>query len=143
MRSTLYLSALLCKINLHYLRDRHEKLFQAPQGHVDAMIIFRITSLMAFVCLDLLTHAWKECTHQLQLALPWGSRHLFSPELPGKDVMILLLFSAAAESVRGSEEQPAARTLYTSFNIAICTERIVDRGSACMNLRANIHTTSK
>ena len=32
----------------------------------------------------LLSHAWKECAHQL--ALPWGTRHLISPELAGKDV---------------------------------------------------------
>ena len=30
------------------------------------------------VLLDLLMHAQKECTHQL--ALPWGTRHLISPE---------------------------------------------------------------
>ena len=34
-------------------------------------------------------HAQKECTHQL--ALPWGTRHLISPELAGKDAMILLV----------------------------------------------------
>ena len=31
----------------------------------------------------------KQCQHQL--ALPWGTRHLISPELAGKDVLILLL----------------------------------------------------
>ena len=39
----------------------------------------KMTSL---VLLGLLTHAQKECTHQL--ALPWGTRHLISPELAGK-----------------------------------------------------------
>ena len=39
--------------------------------------------------LGLLTHAQKECTHQL--ALPWGTRHLTSPKLAGKCVMILIL----------------------------------------------------
>ena len=39
--------------------------------------------------LSLLTHDQKEYTHQL--ALPWGTRHLISPKLAEKDVMILLL----------------------------------------------------
>ena len=39
--------------------------------------------------LSLVTHAEKECPHQL--ALPWAPRHLISPELAGTDVMILLL----------------------------------------------------
>ena len=34
-------------------------------------------------------HAEKEYTHQL--ALPWGTRHLISPDLAGKDVMDFLL----------------------------------------------------
>ena len=39
-----------------------------------------------------LTHAQKECTHQL--ALPWGSRHLISPALAGKDVIMILFLQA-------------------------------------------------
>ena len=46
--------------------------------------------------LSLLTHAQKECTHQL--ALPWGTRHLISPGLAGKDVMMVLLGRACAEN---------------------------------------------
>ena len=61
--------------------DRYENLFQAPQG--DAMILFMWQDDIIGVA-----HAWKECTHQL--ALLWGTRHLISPELAGKDVMILL-----------------------------------------------------
>ena len=34
-----------------------------------------------------------ECTHQLDL--PWGTRHFVSPNLPGNDVMILLLAAYA------------------------------------------------
>ena len=40
-----------------------------------------------------LTHAWKECTHQL--VLRWGTRHQISPGLAERNVMIpplLLLF---------------------------------------------------
>ena len=54
------------------------------------------------VLLALLTHAWKECTHQL--ALPWGTRHLISPELAGKDVMILSLFHVKLGVAEGSLE---------------------------------------
>ena len=48
--------------------------------------------MLCMVCtvhLTSLTQAQKEWTHQL--ALPWGIRHLISPESAGKDVMILLL----------------------------------------------------
>lgn len=55
--------------------------------HSQGMSSGRMTSLMLLV---LLTHAWKEHTHQL--AFPWGTRHLMNPELAGKIVMILLLF---------------------------------------------------
>ena len=39
------------------------------------------------VLLSLLTHVYEECTYQL--ALPWGTRHLISPELAGKNVLNL------------------------------------------------------
>ena len=59
------------------------------RGGEDAAWECWCTELFFLVLLDLVTHAQKECTHQL--ALPWGTRHLISPELAGKDVMILLL----------------------------------------------------
>ena len=37
----------------------------------------------------LLTHACKECTHQL--ALPCGARHLITPKFAGQILTILLL----------------------------------------------------
>ena len=36
------------------------------------------------------THAQEDCPHQL--ALPWGTWHLISPDLAGEVVMILLFF---------------------------------------------------
>jgi hypothetical protein len=74
---------------LQEMHDRYETLFQASQG--DAMILFMwqvdIIGVARFIgaCLD----SKAQSTHQL--ALPWGPRHLMSPELAGKDVMILLL----------------------------------------------------
>ena len=68
------------------LRDRYQNLFQAPQG--DAMLLFMwqdgIIGVARFIdaCLE-------EGVH---ISLPWGTRHLISPELAGKDVKILLLF---------------------------------------------------
>ena len=46
--------------------------------------------------LNLLTHAKKECTHQL--ALPWGTRYLISPELAGTDAIIILLLAMTYRS---------------------------------------------
>ena len=69
MRSTLFLSALHCRI----LRDRNKNLFQAPHG--DAMNLFMwqddIIGVARFTdaCLTGYTH---------HLALPWDPRHLMS-----------------------------------------------------------------
>ena len=69
------------------LRDRYENLFQAPQG--DAIILFMwqddIIGVACFIdaCLERLYIS-------AQLALPWGARHLISPKLAGKYVMIFL-----------------------------------------------------
>ena len=71
---------------LQDLRDRYENLFRAPQGGAMILSCGRMTSL---VLLGSLTHAPKECKHQL--ALLWGTRHLMSPELAGKDLMLILL----------------------------------------------------
>ena len=72
--------------------SRYENLFQAPQG--DAMILFMwqddIIGVARFI--DACLERSLECPHQL--ALPWGTRHLISPELAGKGVMILLLLQA-------------------------------------------------
>ena len=67
--------------------------YQVPQSTCStlrALILFmcRMTSLVLH---GLLTHAWKECTHQL--ALPWGTRHLISPELAEAFVTGLLLIA--------------------------------------------------
>ena len=78
---------------LQDLRDRYEDLFQAPQG--DAMILFMwqddIIGVARFIdaCLErVYTSAGR--------ALPWGTRHLISPELAEKDVLILLLLEHLA-----------------------------------------------
>ena len=48
----------------------------------------------------LLTRAYKECTYQL--ALPWGTRHLISPKLAGKHVLIIIIIIVRyIESCRG------------------------------------------
>ena len=44
---------------------------------------------------------YKGCPHQL--ALPWGTRHLISPELTGKDVSILLLLVLQIVAVEPAE----------------------------------------
>ena len=45
--------------------------------------------------LGLSAHAQEDGTHQL--AIPWGNRHLISPKLAGKHVMILLAAGMAAQ----------------------------------------------
>ena len=82
MRSTLCLRALHCRICGIGMRTY----FRAPQGGAMILSCGRMTSL---VLLGSLTHAPKECKHQL--ALLWGTRHLMSPELAGKDLMLILL----------------------------------------------------
>lgn len=43
--------------------------------------------LTLLVLLEFLTHVHEECTHQL--AVLWGTRHLISPGLAGKNVLNL------------------------------------------------------
>ena len=54
------------------------------------------------VLLIILTHAEKECIRQL--ALLWGTRHFISPELAGKDVMVLLLLFLPGTQDRASRQ---------------------------------------
>ena len=57
------------------------QLFQAPPG--DAMILFMWQDDFIYACLKKIVHiSWPSCG---------GTRHLISPDLAGKDVMILLL----------------------------------------------------
>ena len=71
---------------LQDLHDRNKNLFQAPHG--DARILFMwqddISGVARFI---------DECLERVYTSggLPWGMRHLISPRLAGKDVMILLL----------------------------------------------------
>ena len=71
---------------LQDFRDRYEKLFQAPQGHAMILIMWQddIIGVAPYIDAGL-----KDCTHQL--ALPWGTRHLISPESAGKNVLFLRL----------------------------------------------------
>ena len=80
MRSTLCLSALHCRSCVTCL----ENLFQAPQGE---RIIWQGDSIGVARFID-------ACLERV-LALSWGTRHLISPELAGKDVTILLLLLEA------------------------------------------------
>ena len=58
--------------------------------HLKVMPWFSSCGRMTLLMLPgLLTHALKERTHHL--AFLWGTRHLISPELAGKDVLILFL----------------------------------------------------
>ena len=73
------------------------------------MILFMWRNRHDWCCSLDWTHAYKECTHQL--ALLWGTRHLISPELAEKDVIILLLLLV-----------PAGLLLKASINRAITCE---------------------
>ena len=74
-------------------------LFETVQPLSDAMILRFVWQDDIIGVAQLLTHAYEECTHQL--ALPWGTRHLISPKLAGKDVMILFLLLCRSAQGRG------------------------------------------
>ena len=82
---------------LQDLRDRYENLFQAPQG--DAMLLFMwqddIIGVARFIdaCLERMSTSAGPLV---------GTRHLISPELAGKDVMILLLLQSITQKAEGA-----------------------------------------
>ena len=72
---------------LQDLRNRNKNLFKVPHG--DAMIMFMWQDDTIGVARFI-----DACLEIHQLALPWRTRHLISPRLSGKDVMILLLLQS-------------------------------------------------
>ena len=73
-------------------------LFDTVQPLSNAMMLFVWPYTIVGVA-RLLMRAYKECTHPL--ALPWGTRHLISPKLAGKDVVILFLLLCRSAQGRG------------------------------------------